>query len=321
MCIRLSLTLLVTALTCSAIANLANAAARDRVFVASYGNDANPCTFLSPCKTFQQAVNVVAAGGEVTAIDSAGFGPITITQAITITSPDGVEAGIVTSSGGNAITINAGLTDAVVLRGLTLNGSGGGANGVIFNSGGSLTVTNCVVQNFIWNGSSNRTGNGILIQPASGAVNFVITNTIAANNGLEGISYLPQSGSANANGVIDHVTVTNNNASGISVFTPVTTGITAVAISNSVSSNNSAEGIFISGGSGPLTVSIDNAAISNNQTGIFAQDGTVFLGRSTVTHNTSANVVNSAGITFFSYKNNQFDQSIGTLLNTTLGLQ
>src|SRR5215472_14476239 len=41
----------------------------------SYGDDANPCTFGSPCKTFQQAVNVVAAGGEVTAI-SAGFPPI-----------------------------------------------------------------------------------------------------------------------------------------------------------------------------------------------------------------------------------------------------
>jgi len=43
------------------------------VFVASYGNDANPCTFGSPCKTFQQAVNVVDAGGEVTAIDSAAL--------------------------------------------------------------------------------------------------------------------------------------------------------------------------------------------------------------------------------------------------------
>jgi len=51
----------------------AHAAARDRVFVASYGNDSNPCTFLSPCKTFAQAVSVVAVNGEVTAIDSAGL--------------------------------------------------------------------------------------------------------------------------------------------------------------------------------------------------------------------------------------------------------
>src|SRR5215471_12490618 len=121
-------------------------AQRARVFVASYGNDANPCTFTSPCRTFQQAINVVTTGGEVTAIDSAGFGPINITKAVTITSPDGVEAGIVPTSGGNAITIGAGTNDAVVLRGLTLNGGGVGFNGILFNSGGRLTVTNCTLQ-------------------------------------------------------------------------------------------------------------------------------------------------------------------------------
>jgi hypothetical protein len=76
---------------------------RDRVFVASYGSDSNPCTFGSPCKTFQQAVDVVADNGEVTAIDSAGFGPISISHAVTITSPPGVEAGIVTAAGANAM--------------------------------------------------------------------------------------------------------------------------------------------------------------------------------------------------------------------------
>ena len=87
------LTVLATALACSLAT--APAHARARVFVASYGDNNNPCTFGSPCKTFQQAVTVVDAGGEVTAIDSAGFGPINITKAVTITSPDGVEAGVV----------------------------------------------------------------------------------------------------------------------------------------------------------------------------------------------------------------------------------
>jgi len=144
------MTMLATALACSL--GTAPAQARARVFVASYGDDANPCTFGSPCKTFQQAVNAVDPGGEVTAIDSAGFGPITITKAVTITSPDGVEAGIVPpTTGGNAITIAAGSTDAVVLRGLTLNGSavvGFATNGIVFNSGASLTVVNCLAQNF-----------------------------------------------------------------------------------------------------------------------------------------------------------------------------
>src|SRR6516162_364077 len=137
---RLPLALLAVAFACTFAT--APAHARARTFVASYGNDANPCTFGSPCKTFQQAVNVVDVGGEVTAIDSAGFGPITITQAVTITSPDGVEAGIVPAAFGTAITVNAGANDAIVLRGLTLNGSGIGDTGVTFASGGSLTVTN-----------------------------------------------------------------------------------------------------------------------------------------------------------------------------------
>src|SRR5262252_8898131 len=98
---RPPLALLAAALTCSL--HVVPAHARARVFVASYGNDANPCTFGSPCKTFQQAVNVVDAGGEVTAIDSAGFGPIAITKAVTITSPAGVEASIAVPAGGTAV--------------------------------------------------------------------------------------------------------------------------------------------------------------------------------------------------------------------------
>ena len=54
----------------------------------------------------------------------AGRSPRLITKAVTITSPDGVEAGIVPPVNGTAITINAGPTDEVQLRGLTINGSG-----------------------------------------------------------------------------------------------------------------------------------------------------------------------------------------------------
>src|SRR6516165_10037011 len=117
---------LLAALSCSLAT--APAHARARTFVASYGNDSNPCTFGSPCKTFQQAVNALDAGGEFTAIDSAGFGPINITHAVTITSPNGVDAGIVPLTDGDAIQIKAGSSDAIVLRGLTLDGSAVGGN-------------------------------------------------------------------------------------------------------------------------------------------------------------------------------------------------
>jgi hypothetical protein len=124
-----NLTLLGSVLVWLLAAAPAQAAARDRVFVASYGSDSNPCTFGSPCKTFQNAVNVVAVGGEVTAIDSAGFGPIVITNSVTITSPAGVEAGVVASGNASAIQINA-FEANVVLRGLTIEGAGTGNYGI-----------------------------------------------------------------------------------------------------------------------------------------------------------------------------------------------
>jgi len=283
----------------------AHAAARDRVFVASYGSDSNPCTFGSPCKTFQNAVNVVAAGGEVTAIDSAGFGPVTITQSVTITSPAGVEAGIQAAVGGNAITINAPGAN-VTLRGLTLEGAGVAYNGIVFNSGASLTVTDCVVENFAVI-ASTATGNGILIQPTSGAMNFAITNSTFSGNAYAGIDYLPPSGSASANGIIDHVVVANND-NGIQINTTDGGGITTVAISNSVASNNYDTGFDIDTESSSLAVSIDSCNISGNFTGIF-NTGTakILLGRSVITSNSENGISNGASNTFYTYLNNQIN--------------
>ena len=258
----------------------------------------------------RRACLLACIGAEVTAIDSAGFGPINITKAITITSPDGIEAGIVPSPKGNAITIGAGTNDAVVLRGLTLNGGGVGYNGVVFNSGGSLTVTNCVMQNFAYDGVSVFTGNGIMMQPSSGAVKFVITNTVASNNGLLGIAYFPTGGSPSANVVIDHVTVTGNFSSAIVINTLLTTGgATIFAVSNSSASNNStgASGVFINGPnlSAPVTVSIDNFSAVGNGAGISVSGAasTVLLSRSVITGNEVG--IDNGISTFYTYGNNQ----------------
>jgi hypothetical protein len=304
----------------------APAQARARVFVASYGNDVNPCTFGSPCKTFQQAVNVVDAAGEVTAIDSAGFGPINITKAVTITSPDGVEAGIVPNPGGDAIDINAGLSDSVVLRGLTLNGSGVGTNGIVFNSGGSLTVTNCVVENFIQ--TSGNTGNGILIQPSATnlvGINFAITNTTAVNNRNVGIFYVPQNlNGSPVFGVIDHVTATYNGF-GIAV-SPSGPGSTTITISNSNASNGSFNGISGTNSNGAaLILSIDNVTTSGNGYGgvvgvgiDFGGTANVLLGRSVITGNYAGGITNNTSPnTFYTYGNNQINLNRGGDINGT----
>ena len=60
------------------------AQAQTRVFVAAQGSDSNPCTFAAPCRTFQHAHDMVAAGGEIDVLDPAGYGAVIITKSISI---------------------------------------------------------------------------------------------------------------------------------------------------------------------------------------------------------------------------------------------
>src|SRR5262245_42117036 len=120
--------------------------AQNRVFVAAQGNDANPCTFALPCRTFQHAHDVVVTGGEIDVLDPAGYGALTINKAISIQGHG--FAGISTASGGIGILVNAGTTAEVNLRGLLLDGVGTGLQGVKFAAGASLKIQDSVIRNF-----------------------------------------------------------------------------------------------------------------------------------------------------------------------------
>src|SRR5689334_21128692 len=100
-----------------------------RTFVSGSGSDASSCTLTTPCRTFAYALTQTAASGEIIVLDSAGYGTVTIAQAVSIIN-EGNFAGV-TVAGGIAITINAGASDAVLLRGLTIDG---GIVGIQFNS-------------------------------------------------------------------------------------------------------------------------------------------------------------------------------------------
>jgi hypothetical protein len=293
-----------------------------RTFVSAAGTDNPTCSFAAPCRHFQAAVTATSAGGEVDALDPAGYGPINIDRAITIEGQGW--SYIAPPTGGNGITINA-VSGSVFIHGVSLNGAGisGGTNGIVFNSGGSLTVTDCVVQNFA---GTVFTGNGIFVQPTSGTIKFAITNTIVADNGSNGIILFPPTGSGtvNVNGVIDHVVVTENGSDGMNfqVVHP-TGGSVVVDISNSVTSNNAARGIEGGTGTNTVTLSIDSTIMISNVFSGAGMFGKVqaFLGRSVMIGNGVPVENNTSTDTFFSYKNNQFDVNVGTLLNTTLGLQ
>jgi hypothetical protein len=265
-----------TLLACQVIAAPA-LAQRDRVFVASYGSDSNPCTFGSPCKTFQNAVDTVAAGGEVTAIDSAGFGTISISHSVTITSPNGIEAGIATPSGGTAITINADTNDIINLNGLTLDGGGSASTGIAFNSGEVLNVQNSVIRNF--------SGDGIDFFPAASSQLFV-SNALVADNSGDGINFSP-TGSGTTFGALDHVTMQKNHDNGLVVYGNAPTTIN-VTVTDSMSANNG-DGInsYMNFDS-TIDVTVRDSTIINNTTnGLISQgtNSTVWVTRSTITGN------------------------------------
>src|SRR5215472_7009884 len=104
--IRLSFAVLFAAVF--ACAMHAAPAQAQRLFVSATGSDSNPCTFASPCRSFQHAHDVAAANGEIDVLDPAGYGPVTITKAISI---QGHGFSGVTATTGNAININAGASD------------------------------------------------------------------------------------------------------------------------------------------------------------------------------------------------------------------
>src|SRR5205807_7908763 len=95
-----------------------------RTWVSGVGDDANPCSRTAPCKTFAGAISKTAPAGEINVLDPGGFGAVTITKSITISSV-GFEAGVLVS-GTNGIIISAGATDQIVLKGLDIEGLGTG---------------------------------------------------------------------------------------------------------------------------------------------------------------------------------------------------
>ena len=260
-----------------------------RTFVSSSGVDSNPCTVTAPCATFAHAFTLTQPTGIIAALDPGKYGPLTITYPVTVNGNGW--AAITAPAQGNGITINADVGN-VILTGLEVDGAGAAYNGIVFNSGASLTVSNCIVKDFI--SSNSVTGNGIMIAPISGTVDFTIVNTVALNNASAGIHYLPASGSAAAIGAIDHV-IAANNAIGMAVdLSGASGGSAAVTISNSIANNNGSDGIVTASAAGTVIVTADRDEISSNGTGVGVGANTsLLLSRSVIATNSTYGISNS----------------------------
>src|SRR6476660_3954763 len=92
-----------------------------RTWVSGVGDDVNPCSRTAPCKTFAGAISKTATGGEIDALDPAGYGSVTTTKSITIDGGDGSGFGGILASSTFGVQVN-GAGAAVTLRRLSING-------------------------------------------------------------------------------------------------------------------------------------------------------------------------------------------------------
>jgi len=264
-----------------------------RTWVSGVGDDANPCSRTAPCKTFAGAISKTATGGEINVLDPGGFGGVTITKSITISS-EGFEAGVLVS-GTNAIIINATTTSNVVLRGLDIEGLGTGLDGIKVLGGlGSLHVEKCTINNF-----RGTNGSGIEIATSlAGTTHVFIKDTIVRNNGqgTGGGIFLNPGAGATVKASLDNVRMEFN----IFGLKAQGTGTTVTEVTHSIANGNSAAGFSAINAAAALN--IENSMAANNATGIVCSNATVRVGGSSIFGNTTA--VSVTGANCFSFKDN-----------------
>jgi len=281
----LSLSLSLAAILFTAGAQL-NAQA-SRTWVSGVGDDANPCSRTAPCKTFAGAISKTAAGGEINVLDPGGFGAVTITKSITISSI-GFEAGVLVT-GTDGIVIAAGPTDTVWLRGLDIFSIGTAAltdnRGIKFLSGAMLTVENCTIKGF--------PKRGISIESSTPGAKAFITNTLVLDQTNNGIVIDPPSVTNTA--VLDRVRVINSTALGLGVNPG---GLAYVTNSNF--SHNGSAGVFATG---TAKLTLDSNLISDNGIGVsLASGGLARMSNNDVVGNTVG--FSTAGGTLNSFGDN-----------------
>jgi parallel beta helix pectate lyase-like protein len=288
------------------------ALAASRVFVSSTGRDIDPCSLVSPCRSFQAGINAVDPGGEVVVLDSAGYGTMVIAKAVQVIVPPGIHAGI-TAINLNAIIVSAGPADVVVLRGLYVSGGGNG-NGISFSSGKALHVDNCVINGFtagngLFFGAAGQlemkdtivreNTNGVLLFSTSGIILATLDRVHLERNANFGLLV-----EDNARATLRDSVVANNLINGAQIIS-VTPAVSAqLTVVNSLVANNANIGVSVGGGTGTATVTVADSTITSNPFGLVTQtNGTLQISNSTIARNATG-VSAGLGTTLLSRGNN-----------------
>lgn len=270
-------------------------AAAQRTFVASGGSDANNCSLGAPCRSFNAAIAQTLAGGEVIVLDSAGYGPAVISQAVSIIAPTGVYAGVSVFAGAG-ITVAAG-AGTVTLQGLTIN-SLGGTIGIDYQSGAKLYIDGTVVTGFtgvapaagvraalagsgnlvIRNSAFRDSAAGVRGSSVAGTLTVDIDRTAFERND-QGISLTD-----NTAGVIRNSTVIDGTV-GVSA-SPTTAGRTSsIEVHRIVVAGNGTGVVSGANAGAPAFVSLVSSLVTGNGTGVLATANPFYASGNTITRN------------------------------------
>lgn len=227
-----------------------------RSWVSVNGSDANDCTQLSPCLSWSRAYDVTDPGGEMDALTSGTFGPLTIDKSITI---DGNGLAQISNIGGTAITIDN-PSASVRVRGLSLNGffgAGTTQHGIWVHNARSVRIDHVRVTGFA--------GVGINVAPLATPSRVSITDSIIYDNGVNGVVSAPgPSAAANtaARVTIRDSVVSGNGAHGLYAVTGSTGARATINAYDNLVNDNLADGVRSQGSLSRINISLND--ISGN---------------------------------------------------------
>lgn len=254
--------------------------AQVRTWVSPAGVDTNPCSLSQPCRNFAAAIDAVNNGGEVVALSSGGFGPVTIDKSVILLAPLGIHAAIAPTAGA-AIVVNVAGGD-VTLRNLQLN-SQGAPDGINAPSVARLSVQDCTIGGFV---------DGIDFNAGGDSTNLYVLDSTLRN--LSGVGITSIGSSA-------HVTLAGvrilNAGSGVVASSRADIQDTIVAGSENIGffAFLSASMVFdrssaINCGTGfrsdnSSKMIITRSTASHNGNGVWATEGVILMSDSTITSN------------------------------------
>lgn len=253
-----------------------------RTFVSTSGNDANTganCSLVAPCRSFASAMSVTATDGEIVVLDSGGYGPVTITQGVTIDAAAGLYAGISVTAG-TGVTVNTPGAN-VTLRGLTINGQGG-TTGVSVLAAGSIRIERCTLRKFV--------GTAIVSLAATDAIEIV--DVAIADSGSNGIDIALASRL-----LLRNVAVTRSFGDGVKIE-----NVTTATIIASVISASAANGFRVNAAAGAaVRATFEQVTVTDSRFAgiiyfIMSSDGSIdsTIRNSTFSHNALSGTANGA---------------------------